>query len=132
VGSIGTQCKHTYQGNRAARSNHVQTIDEEVVGAQECYDELYYGLDSGDDVCDESPSPDFCKPLQSTEESIEPVHLSGTYLTISTELEGEISDDGPLSDAYMPQVNSKSHLLVKSDNASLTSLSYISTKPSLF
>ena len=125
------ECKHAYQSNRAARSNHVQTIDEEIVGAQECYDELYYGLDSGDDVCDESPSPDFCKPLQSTEESVEPVHSSGTYLTISTELEGEISDDGPSSDAYMPQVNSKSHPLVKSDNASLTSLSYISTKPSL-
>jgi hypothetical protein len=61
------ECKHSLKGNRAARTN-LATSSSEDREAQDNYEDLYYGLDSGEESeIAEVPKQDFEEPLRSTE-----------------------------------------------------------------
>jgi hypothetical protein len=63
------ECKHSFKGNRAARTN-LATSSSEDRDAQEHYDDLYYSLDSDDEMeSGEESKQDFEQSLQITESS---------------------------------------------------------------
>lgn len=64
------ECKHSRRGNRAVRTNLVQTNDEDV-NAQHEYDEMYYELTSEDEK-----EKDFEQTLQSKPVEVQEVELT--------------------------------------------------------
>jgi hypothetical protein len=61
------ECKHSFKGNRAARANLASTTNEDHDALEE-YNDLYYSLDTDDEVESGNDSnKDFDLPLQTTE-----------------------------------------------------------------
>jgi hypothetical protein len=59
------ECKHSFKGNKTARTNPASSTSEDLQ-AQDEYNDLYYGLDSDESSSDES-NQGFEEPLQPTE-----------------------------------------------------------------
>ncbi|KAJ7120349.1 hypothetical protein C8R44DRAFT_623658, partial [Mycena epipterygia] len=57
------ECKHSFKGNRAARTN-LATSTSDDLNAQEEYDDLYYGLDIDDSELSDGSNQGFEEPLQ--------------------------------------------------------------------
>jgi len=61
------ECKHSWKGERQARTNFITLSDLEIE-ALNAYDDLYYDLESEDEPTEDQQ--DFCKPLQSSDCSL--------------------------------------------------------------